>query len=802
MGIFDIFKKIGKRKEAETEVKEQEKTINKCDKEELKERSIVKKELDKKAEYKENELLEEIPSFNDLFKWCREESSEKEVYDVRNIFGHESFQKLYKYNQEKPENDAKTARILETMLNEMDIMKACAVANYCGVLLEKSRIFDIGFGLVDLFDKVVSIAYDFINNESKDGYFNQIDLRIEDLQNGELEHEKILEVFHAYPDETRALKGAELITLAVMDVITREHEVREYFRSKNIYKKIKFLEPYVKSIVYTGMVHDACYDFKVMVLCPENKKGFYMKAYDIHNCFYLMTLLEAEIYRQGWADDYKLKGYEFNENLYNVAVGTMRPDHLYTIEAHSIYSSYDSVKKAKEYQDYSPLSSRIFGEMPPEYIPQYKGCPILIMSEDSISGRISWDSNFTFKCHDGLDPHIEILDELSRNQVDEILEDLSGIEINADEQNSVYEKKILEILNDKVEDSILKDDSVHIPSVGLEIKVKFVQFNNNGVQAEFFMNHEMFIEQLREFVIGIDSNIQVALENAVNSFCRAALTGIINGLCDKGGQTIKYDFYGTKKQFKLYKGEKAGIGERTNFKDTDYWSIVKDEIIKRLGNKPVYWIKIYLCKVSSGVECECRINDVISDEITKLLNKVAEKWNITTQFCDEKQYFVLIQDKSTYVPYKFSKEQVMEYASKTADLYRDCDTDEKYENLFEDIYKICGDISLAIDLKNFVPEMMCQIAVTKAQYNEFFFMNDGGKDSIKVYRDSLTSYNWIFEELIIRLNEGSLSIDDVREVAGFSSLINCFSSAVENGSKIEDVKAVCYYPISEDYIIS
>lgn len=802
MGIFDIFKKITKHKEDKTEIKEQEQTISKCETEESPERLFVKKELNKETEYKENDLLNEIPGLNDLLEWCLEESSEEEVYDVRNIFGYESFQKLYAYNKEKPENDAKVARILESKLADMDIMKACAVSHYCGVLLEKSRMFDIGFGLVDLFDKVVNIAYDFINNESINGFFDQINLSIEELQNGKLEYEKYLKIFDAYPNEIRALNGAELITLAVMDVITRKHEVREYFRSKNIYKKVKFLEPYVNSIVYTEMVHDACHDFKVMVLCPKNKKGFYMKAYDIHNCFYLMTLLEAEIYRKGWADDYKLKGYEFNENLYNAAVGTMMPDQLYTIKAHSIYSSYDLVEKLKENPDYSPLSSRIFGEMPPKYIPQYKGCPILIMSEDSISGRISWDSNFTFKCHDGLDPHIEILDELSENQVNEILEALSSMELNADEQNSVYEKKMLEMLNDNVENSVLKENSVYLPDIGLEIKVKFIQFNNTAVQAEFFMSHQMFIEDLREFVIGIDSNIQVALEKAVDSFCRAALTGIINGLCNKDGQTIEHDFHGTRKQFKLYKGEKAHIGERTNFKDTDYWNIVKDEIIKRLGNKPIYWIKIYLCKVASKVECECRINDVISDEITKLLNKVAQKWNVTTQFCDEKQYFVLIQDESTYVPYKFSKKQVMEYALKTIELYKNCNTDEKYENLFDDIYRMCGDISLTMDLKNFIPEMMCQIAVPKAKYNEFFLMNDGRPNSIKVYNDSLTSYNWIFEELIISFNEGRLNIDDIREIAGFSSLINCFSSALENGSKIEDVKALCCYPISEDYIIS
>ena len=810
MGMLDvIFRenknggKLQEEKADERRDKIMEEAMMKGGKSGSKEEAIIEEiiKLNKETEYEENEILREIPELYDLFEWCREESTEDEVRDVRNIFEYEGFRSLYKYNQENPEYDAKVAEILESRLCHMDVMKACAVSHYCGVLIEKCGIFNIGFGLVDLFEKVISQTYDFIERVVKDGELEAINISAQELMDNEnLEDEKYKELFNTYPDETRVLMGAELLTLAVMDVITRRYEVRQYLRSKNMYKKIRFLQPYIKSIVYTEIVHDACYDYKIMVLCPENKKGFYMKAYDIHNCFYLMTMLEAEIYLKGWAEDYNLEGYEFNEDLYNVTLGNAYPDKLYIIESHSAYSTYDAVKKAKGDSGCLSSSCHIFGEMPPEYIPQYKGCPIIIMSKGLEDRRMSWDSNFTFKCHDGMDPHIEILDELSTDEVDKILEDLSGDEIEADKGFSAYYKKTIEILNDKVKGSVLEGDSVIIPDIGLEIKLSYLQLQSNGVQAEFTMNHESFIEELREFVIGIDGSIHVALKKAVESFCSAALSGIMNGLYNKGGQDVQCRFNGMQKKFKLYRGGKASLGERTNFKDTDYWSIVEDEIKNRLGNKPIYWVKIYISKNdTSYVSCECRINDVVSDEITKLLNDIAEKWDITTQFCDEKQYFVLIQDKLTYIPYKFSKEQVVKYTLKAVDLYKNCDTEEKYESIFKDIYKICGDISLATDLTNFIPEMMCQIFVAKAKYSEFFFMNNGKNQSIQIYRDSLTSYNWIFETLLLKAGEKYFSREEIETIISLSSMLKCLNAAIKNESPV--LKSVCYFPVSDNYVI-
>lgn len=59
--------------------------------------------------------------------------------------------------------------------------------------------------------------------------------------------------------------------------------------------------------------------------------------------------------------------------------------------------------------------------MPPEYLPKHKGYPIIVMNEDDMKGRRSWDSNFSFKCHNGLSPHIEILEKLPEKEVEECI---------------------------------------------------------------------------------------------------------------------------------------------------------------------------------------------------------------------------------------------------------------------------------------------------------------------------------------------------------------------------------------------
>ncbi|WP_099189611.1 hypothetical protein [Tepidibacter mesophilus] len=352
---------------------------------------------------------------SDYIEWCKEPCKENQAIQIKNLYENERFQKLYKYTEENPNVVADVLKILGSFLNKMDISKACATAHFCGALIESNNVFDIENNLIDLFEKVINLSAECI---TKMPDINNVDWNI---------------LFKNFPNEVKAYHGSELLTLAIMAVITRTSESRYYLREKKLYQKLELLEPYIRSIVYVTFVHDACYDFKVLLLAPETKKGFWMKVHDIHNCFYLFTLLEAELYKKGWHNDYGLKDYIFNEEIYNTAIGTFYPKKVYTIEAHCSYQTYLAIKGQEEK---SNLRNMIFGEMPPEYLPKLKGCPIIVMKEDNIKGRRSWDSNFSSKCHDGLSPHIEILEKLTEKEVEEWIDSL----LNKEQEKGIISK--------------------------------------------------------------------------------------------------------------------------------------------------------------------------------------------------------------------------------------------------------------------------------------------------------------------------------------------------------------------------
>lgn len=343
---------------------------------------------------------------SEYIEWCKEPCNESEVLDLKRIYGNQEFQNLYKYIVENSEAIEETLKILGSSLMEIDLAKACATAHFCGSLIETSGICNMGNDLVDLFEKVINLNSKLISEYP------------------EIEDADLSTLAKQFPDEIKSYNGAELLTLAVMAAITRNAESRYYLRSKNLYQKMETLNPYIKSLIYVTFVHDACYDFKVLVLSPKTKKGFWMKAYDIHNCFYLITLLEAELYRKGWLNEYGVKNYTFDEDIYNVAIGKFYPQRLYTIRTHCSYYSYLAIESENigEITNKLKVQSMIFGEMPPEYIPRVDGYPIIVMNEDGFSGNRSWDSNFAFKCHDALSPSIEILDKLTENEVEEWIE--------------------------------------------------------------------------------------------------------------------------------------------------------------------------------------------------------------------------------------------------------------------------------------------------------------------------------------------------------------------------------------------
>lgn len=365
------------------------------------------------------------------------------------------------------------------------------------------------------------------------------------------------------------------------------------------------------------------------------------------------------------------------------------------------------------------------------------------------------------------------------------------------------EQKVLNILINSVENSVLESNSLFVTDIKLKIEVHVPQATKNMAQVIFVLKHNLFNEEFIESSAGVGNTTDIALQQATISFCVSALCGITHALKNENGQNFESEFNKKTSKFKLYKSCISAQGEKkVQQNPIDYWEVINNEIKNRLGIKPVYWVKIYLSKTANSVNCECRINGIVSNNITKILNKIAEEWDIETALYSEKQFFVLIQDKETYTQYKFSKEQVVHCTLKALDLFKLCDTNEKYENLYYQFIKMCNDPSLACDLFNFVPEIFCKFIFPEAQYAENMTLCSS-TENITLFKDKLTSYNWIYQTIDNEIRRGSFNNDEFRTIVNCSASFNAINKALNDGSKIEDL-LMCplSFSICEDYIIS
>lgn len=327
---------------------------------------------------------------NNYIDFCKIPSSYEESLNVNSIFNNINFQHLFKYADQKPENIKKIMIELSNKFESMDILKACATAHFCGALIEKTSIFDIEENLISFFKKVTLLTYSCCK---------KLD-----------ENENLHNLFLSSKDEVFAYKGCELLTLSVMSLCAKNSNSRILLRKLNIYDEIDFLTNHISSMVYVNFILNSCSNFKVLVLCPETKNGVWVLINDLHNLFYVFSLLEAELFKKNLHNDFNLNSYEFNDEIYQILSGKNQPKKTYTLHSHCHYFTYKGILK-------EDFSSFVFGEMPPESLPKFQNQAILVLKKDSMKARRSWDSNFTFKYHSYLKPKIEILEQLTKKEV-------------------------------------------------------------------------------------------------------------------------------------------------------------------------------------------------------------------------------------------------------------------------------------------------------------------------------------------------------------------------------------------------
>lgn len=348
------------------------------------------------------------------------------------------------------------------------------------------------------------------------------------------------------------------------------------------------------------------------------------------------------------------------------------------------------------------------------------------------------------------------------------------------------EDKVLEILKNVVEGSTIQEDKLYIADMDLSIETHVPYVNGAVAQLVFILKHKMFEEEIVEAVAGAGHTFDEAIYQGVEAFVNSVLVTVRKVLNGESDRVFEVKLPNRTNTFKAYIGDKTIQGTKASGDNIDYWALLGEDILRCIGNKKIYTIKVYAAKTAKGINCECSVNGIVYSNITKALGNVANRWEIEGAIYSEKQVFILVQEETTYVPFKISRKEVESQTLNALLLYRECESQETYEKLYEEISKACGDVTLATELYNFIPEIFTEIIFSDAYYSDEMMLVRG-EERIHLYRRQLTTYDWIYSVVERTIRAGYFEKKQVDQIIKWSTSFNSIREAVGKGSKVKDL---------------
>jgi hypothetical protein len=372
--------------------------------------------------------------------------------------------------------------------------------------------------------------------------------------------------------------------------------------------------------------------------------------------------------------------------------------------------------------------------------------------------------------------------------------------------HDTFLKSLIEIIPLK---SVIKNGAVYIPDWDMTIRGDAE--NRNGVMVlNYYISCMYWDQEVYECCSGLGATEQAAFLLAQRSFANGMLS-VIKDLMNKENAG-KFDslFDTVPLHFSLYKSGigNMGIGAKPSAKDgvtppsdpDEYWNLLGEKIKQRLGKQRVNYIKVFASKNNDHVIGECRINDIVSPELSKILYDYAEPWN-TENFFSQKLFFFCCQETG---PYPYSVKQINEYTVFAIDLFDKLyDSNNFCEDYHSELSKKTGDAVLSESFYSFLPELAAENAFPHVQYPETVQIKCAGTTR-DFYKTQLADYCAVQAGLTAALNNGRVGNEAYKKMILYSASYGSISEAKEKGVNIEngDLRLVSLcFELSDTYIV-
>lgn len=294
-------------------------------------------------------------------------------------------------------------------------------------------------------------------------------------------------------------------------------------------------------------------------------------------------------------------------------------------------------------------------------------------------------------------------------------------------------------------------------------------------------------------------------EHAVFEAQRAFVLGIfqlIKDWCTKQPlQSIQSQLNGVNHDWNVYVSDLLPMGDNKGMAATDYWEMLKDMLSSRIGNQKFCYIKIYLSKGKGFAIGECRINDVVSNELSDWLKSLTDKWGDEV-FTSHKLFFILDQQEETRQSYPYTIDELEQLTLTAAGLFETMHTrgGEWYDEYEAELNKTISDTTLVSSFHKFLPELCAMRAMQDVRLVEpVSFYRQGNKEEYYLSQLSdWTNIEYVLEQLIRRrqITESMYHV-----MLSCSSAFSAYQEGQERNLNMENSRTAIVFSIEDNFQI-
>ena len=343
-----------------------------------------------------------------------------------------------------------------------------------------------------------------------------------------------------------------------------------------------------------------------------------------------------------------------------------------------------------------------------------------------------------------------------------------------------------------------RDNSIYIPSIETTITPGIHQPQGTTIGIDFNLYSKTWNKHIYEYCGAGAQDLKTAVSMASSMFLFCFMSGFKRICSNDTDLSLTTEFAGKKHNWNVAISDIVSLGQAER-PDRDsssvYWEPLKDGIIKRLGNQRLVYVKVYAAKFPEETIGEVRFDDVEIPELSAIVRNMAEQWE-ETGFTSDKQFFFIAQDPDTVVPslydgvdgYRNMRSLVVEYLK----LFEGATTPDLYDRLCDDAEFMLGDITLAAECYNFLPEIAAIHAlgdrISVSDKIQICFPNGSINE---VYVPQLSDYQKLdmcLGDIIGRREFGDETDNLWKDLVGCSSICSALNNAMNAGSKLENIR--------------